>query len=87
MSRKSAIPIALTLLCGLALSASSAEETFSRSVIVFSPDSADGRLAATREAIAFWNETLADLRVRTRLADPEVAIASPYSQSLGCLPG
>ena len=75
-------PTIAVLLCGLPLSTSSGEESFNRSVIVLSPDEADGRLVATREAIAFWNQTLSDLNVRTRLLAPEIIVASPISRSL-----
>lgn len=75
-------PAIAVLLCGVPLSTSSAEEPFNRSVIVLSPDEADGRLVATREAIAFWNQALSDLNVRTRLLEPEIIIASPISRSL-----
>ena len=75
-------PIIAVLLCGVLLSTSSGEESLDRSVIVLSPGGADGRLVATREAIAFWNQTLSDLNVRTRLLEPEIIVASPISRSL-----
>lgn len=75
-------PTIAVLLCGPLLPTSSGEEPFKRSVIVLTPDEADGRLVATREAIAFWNRTLSDLKVRTRLLEPEIIVASPISRSL-----
>ena len=75
-------PTIAVLLCSLPLSTSSGPESFDRSVIVLSPDEADGRLVSTREAIAFWNQTLSDLNVRTRLLEPEIVVASPSSRSV-----
>ena len=75
-------PTIAVLLCSLPLSTSSGAVSFNRSVMVLSPDEADGRLVATREAIAFWNQTLLDLNVRTRLLEPEIVVASPNRRSL-----
>ena len=75
-------PAIVALLCSLPQSTSSGAESFDRSVTVLSPDEADGRLVATREAIAFWNQILSDLNVRTRLLGPEIVVASPDRRSI-----
>ena len=70
--------IALLLVLGGALPASAAE----RSILLLTPTAADSRFDASHEAIRFWNETLADLRVETRLAEPQVVVASPVARAL-----
>ena len=75
-------PAVVALLCSVPQPTSNGAESFDRSVTVLSPDEADGRLVATREAIAFWNQALSDLNVRTRLLRPEIVVASPDRRSL-----
>ena len=70
--------IALLLVLGGALPASAAE----RSILLLTPTAADSRFDASHEAIRFWNETLADLGVETRLAEPQVVVASPVARAL-----
>ena len=70
--------IALLLVLPSALPASAA----ARSILLLTPTAADGRLAASDEAIRFWNQTLADLGVETRLAEPEVVVESPVARAL-----
>jgi hypothetical protein len=48
--------------------------TAARQVLIVTPDVHDGRLAATREAIGFWNETLAGLDLPVRLHEAQVLI-------------
>jgi hypothetical protein len=55
-------------------------EPAGRSIVILTPDESDARLAATREAIAFWNGTLSDLRLTPRLHEVEVIVASPASR-------
>jgi hypothetical protein len=43
-----------------------------REVLIVTPDQHDRRLAATREAIDFWNDTLADLGLPVRLRESGV---------------
>jgi hypothetical protein len=43
-----------------------------RDVLIVTPDPRDGRLAATREAIGFWNDALAELGVPVRLHESQV---------------
>ena len=75
-------PTVAALMCGSLLSTPSGRESFDRSVTVLSPNEGDGRLVATREAIAFWNRTLSDLHVRARLLDPVIVVASPGARSI-----
>ena len=53
-----------------------------RSVLVVVPSAADDRLAPAHEAIAFWNDRLAELGVATRFAEPRVAAGSPVERAL-----
>jgi hypothetical protein len=43
-----------------------------REILIVTPDQRDGRLAATREAIGFWNDTLAELGLTVRLHEAQV---------------
>ena len=53
-----------------------------RSILLLTPTAADARLAASHEAISYWNEMLADLGVETRLAAPQVVVESPVARAL-----
>ena len=70
--------IALLLVLRTALPSSAAE----RSVLLLTPSAADDRLDPSHEAVDFWNETLADLGVETRLAEPHVVVESAGSRAL-----
>jgi len=52
------------------------------SVTVLAPSTADDRITPSREAIAFWNDRLAELGVETRLAGPRVVVESPVARAL-----
>ncbi len=52
------------------------------SVLVLAPSAADDRVAPSREAIAFWNDRLAELTVATRFAEPRVVIESPVERAV-----
>ena len=54
----------------------------SSSILVVVPSAADDRLAPAREAVAFWNDRLAELGVATRFAEPRVAAGSPVERAL-----
>jgi hypothetical protein len=43
-----------------------------RDVVIVTPDARDGRLVATREAIAFWNKTLSELQLPVRFHEARV---------------
>jgi len=75
-------PTILVLLLVAPPSASLSQETGNRSVVILSPEEGDGRLAPTREAITFWNQTFSDLMLRPRLHEAEVIVASPISRAL-----
>lgn len=53
-----------------------------RHIVIVTRAEGDSRLAAAREAIAFWNQTLADLSVRGRLLEDRVLVAPPMSRAL-----
>lgn len=53
-----------------------------RQVVILTPAPDDGRLAATREALAFWNRTLADLGLRPRLLEAALIEASSAARGL-----
>jgi hypothetical protein len=53
-----------------------------RRIVVVTPDERDGRYIALHEAIAFWNRTLAELDVPTRLVEDRVLVAPPMTRAL-----
>ena len=70
------------LLTAVAAPAPAGETAAVRQVIIFAPDADDERLAPTREALAFWNSTLAELGVNARLAETAVVVESPLTRPL-----
>jgi hypothetical protein len=71
------------VLSGLAFSSPpTVQEVRSRQVVIVTPDTADPRFAATREAIAFWNDTLTELTVSHRLVESRVLVAPPITRAL-----
>jgi hypothetical protein len=62
--------------------ASAGQNGTDRRVVIVTPDESDGRLAAAREAIAFWNQTLSDLKLRPRLHEADVLVAPPITRRL-----
>jgi len=82
MRTSSAALLAVTLL-PVSHAASATDQNGARDrhiVIVTPPD--DGRLAATREAIDFWNETLAGLQLDLRLVEDRVLVAPSSTRKL-----
>ena len=82
MRTASAALLAVTLLA-VSHAASAPDQNRARDrhiVIVTPPD--DGRLAATREAIDFWNETLSGLQLDLRLVEDRVLVAPPSTRKL-----
>lgn len=70
---------------GIAVLSSSsfrAEVVSDRQVVIFSPTTGDRRLPLTREALAFWNSTLSDLRLSARLSETALVVASPLTRTL-----
>ena len=51
------------------------EPASDRRVIIVAADGADARIGYTREALAFWNQTLEELGLHSRLREAEVLIA------------
>ena len=75
------------LLAGLLLMASASparagEAALERQVIILTTSLDDGRLAATREALAFWNRTLAELGLGARLTEAALITESPLTRPL-----
>ena len=60
----------------------SAATAANRSILLIVPTASDDRVAPSREAVAFWNDRLAELRVETRLETPQVVVASPVVRAL-----
>jgi hypothetical protein len=65
-----------------AASPSAGQDTSDRSVVIITPDESDGRFAAAREAVVFWNQTLSNLKLRPRLLETKVLVAPPISRRL-----
>ena len=77
----------LGILTGLSLAAAAApalpgETSAERQVVIFNSAMDEDRLAATREALAFWNRTLAELQLSPRLAEAAVIVESPLTRPL-----
>lgn len=53
-----------------------------RRVVILTPSLEDPRLAAAREALAFWNRTLAELGLGARLTEAALIIESPLIRPL-----
>jgi hypothetical protein len=53
-----------------------------RQVVIVAADEADARIAHTREAIAFWNQTLERLGLPSRLREARLVVASPLNRPL-----
>lgn len=76
------VGLAGLLLAGQAWPASAGETAAERQVVIFTPAPDDERLAPTREALAFWNSTLAQLRLSPRLVEAAVVVESPLTRPL-----
>lgn len=74
--------MALLLPAVQALPALAGETEAERQVVIFAPALDDERLAPTREALAFWNSTLAQLRLSPRLVEAAVVVESPLTRPL-----
>ena len=73
-----AAAVALLLILQGTLLASAAE----RSILILTPTAADARIDASQEAIAYWNEMLAQLGAETRLGQPRVVVELPDARAL-----
>lgn len=58
------------------------EAAVTRQVVIVTPTAADGRLEATREALAFWNRMLADLGLQPRLLETALVEAPAVPRRL-----
>ena len=74
--------LTILILCAAAAPSATAGRTGDRSVVILSPDAGEERLEYARDAIGFWNRTLSDMKLRPRLVETEVVIASPVSRTL-----
>lgn len=79
MPLKALLVVALAL---LALPVCAQERALHRRIVIVTPAEDDPRLAATREAIAFWNETLSTLQLESRLVEDRVLIAPAVTRVL-----
>ena len=70
------------LLAGQAVPALAGETAAERRVVIFTPALDDERLAPAREALAFWNSTLTQLRLSPRLVEAAVVVESPLTRPL-----
>jgi hypothetical protein len=61
---------------------SAAPEPAGRRVVIVTPGESDARFVATREAMAFWNQTLQDLQLRTRLIEARIFVDPPITRRL-----
>src|SRR5262245_36931054 len=61
---------------------SASQPAANRRVVIVSPDAADARIAATREAVTFWNQTFSELQLRMRLVEAEVTTAPHVAAAL-----
>ena len=53
-----------------------------REIVVVSPSNLDPRVTMFREAVAFWNDVLADLDRETRLVESSLLAPSPHERTL-----
>lgn len=72
----------LVMLALVAPSAVAQDRSPHRRVVIVTPAEDDPRLEATREAIAFWNETLATLQLESRFVEDRVLVAPPVTRPL-----
>ena len=52
------------------------------SIVVLAPTATDDRLDPSRQAVAFWNDRLAELGVDDELIEPLVVVESPVVRAL-----
>ena len=51
-------------------------QVLERHVVIVAPDAGDERVTETREAVEYWNRTLANLRIEVRFREADVVVAS-----------
>ena len=79
--RVCAVPVVAALAIGT-LTAAAGELPDNPSILVLTASAADDRVAPSREAIAFWNDRLAELGVASRFAESHVVVESPVERAL-----
>ncbi len=82
MRRSGRYAIAALLLMAAAAPAPAEEVVVERRVVILTPSLEDPRLAAAREALAFWNRTLAGLGLGARLTEAALITGSPLTRPL-----
>ena len=82
MRRSGRYGIAGLLLVASVVPAPAGELAAERRIIILAPSLEDRRLAATREALAFWNRTLEDLGLSARLTEAALITESPLTRPL-----
>lgn len=75
-------PVFLAVLLAWVPAVVHGQETADRRVLIVARDAHDARIAHAREAIAFWNATLAKLGLRSRLSAAEVVVAPALNRVL-----
>ena len=81
MRTASAALLAFALLIASLAASTSQSGARDRHIVIVTPPG-DVRLAATREAIDFWNETLSGLHLDPRLVEDRVLVAPPSTRKL-----
>ena len=76
------VVIGLATLWSTAFQAEVAEVAVDRQVVIFAPTGGDERLVPTRQAMAFWNSTLSELRLSARLTEAALVVGSPITRAL-----
>jgi hypothetical protein len=73
---------ALLMAVPLCPTGAAAGQDVERQVVIVTPDADDERVAQTRDAVAFWNQTLSDLDLGIRLREMDLVVQSGGSRAL-----
>ena len=76
MTDDARVTCALLFAVSLLPAVPAAGQVLERQVVIVTPDGGDERVTETREAVAYWNQTLADLKLEVRLREAAVVVAS-----------
>jgi hypothetical protein len=77
-----ASPVVLALWLGAGPLAQAGQQAAERRVVIFSPDRRDSRIVPARDALEFWNQTLANLEIPLRLVEARFIAGSPLRRTL-----
>lgn len=80
--RRRCAALAVAALAAGTLTAAAGELPGRLSVLVLTPAAADDRVGPSREAVAFWNDRLAELGSAARFAEPRVVVEPPAGRAL-----